>query len=453
MEKSKCLFRNIILLLFLFVSIMAEAQINTWQDVYKAKKKDTIYGIATKYGITVEQLKDANPEMKADGYQLKKGNMIFIPIIVASPTVSPSPIQNNKKGIGIRSRVLRVGIMLPLHQNDGDGMRMTEYYRGFLMACDEMKRQDISVEIRAWNVPLSADINHILLDKGAEQCDVIFGPLYTAQVKPLADFCQIHKIKLVIPFSIMSDEVMRNSQIFQVYQSTERLNQKAISSFLERFPNYHPVFIDCNDSTSKKGAFTFGLRKQLEAKDIKYNITNIKSSEELFAKAFSRTQPNVVILNTARSPELNIVYAKLGNLKMSFPNMEISMFGYTEWLMYTRHILSNLYKYDTYIPTTFYYNPLSAETQKIENEYRRWFKTDLQQTLPRFALVGYDHANFFIQGLHLYGKAFGGSKGEKIVTPVQTVLYFEPIAGGGKQNACFQLVHYKTNQTIDSLTY
>lgn len=49
------------------------AQVNTWQDIYKVKKKDTIFGIAQRYGITIVDLMEANPEMKQEGYQLKKG--------------------------------------------------------------------------------------------------------------------------------------------------------------------------------------------------------------------------------------------------------------------------------------------------------------------------------------------------------------------------------------------
>ena len=30
------------------------AQTTKWRDAYKVKKKDTLYGIAKKYGITVE---------------------------------------------------------------------------------------------------------------------------------------------------------------------------------------------------------------------------------------------------------------------------------------------------------------------------------------------------------------------------------------------------------------
>ena len=173
-----------------------------------------------------------------------------------------------------------------------------------------------------------------------------------------------------------------------------------------------------------------------------------------FAKAFSRTQPNIVILNTGRSPELNVALAKLDGLKVNEPSISISLFGYTEWLMYTKVYLNYFYKYDAYIPTSFYYNAVDRKTQHLENGYRHWFKTDLQYALPRFAVTGYDHANFFIRGLHLQGKTFSGSKYAVRYKALQTPLNFKKLgSGGGAVNRNFMLIHYDRNQTIESITY
>ena len=52
--------RRSIRILFLFcVMLLAAsvaAQTPKWQDLYKVKKKDTIYGIAQKFGITIDEL-------------------------------------------------------------------------------------------------------------------------------------------------------------------------------------------------------------------------------------------------------------------------------------------------------------------------------------------------------------------------------------------------------------
>ena len=330
-------------LLFLGLTLCFEgfAQTNKWRDIYTVKKKDTVFGIANKYGLTLPELMDANPEMKKEGYMLKKGDTLFIPFEkngkasgqngTASANQKGASASNGLKTAAAQKKpnTVNVGVMLPLHDVDGDGKRMVEYYRGILMACEKLKQQGISTNIHAWNVPIDADIRTTLVQDGANACDIIFGPLYTKQVAPLADFCKTYGIKMVIPFSINGDNVERTKEIFQVYQSPETLNDATIKAFLSRFKNVHPIFVDCNDSTSRKGIFTFGLRKELEKRGINYSVTNVNSSLEYFAKAFVPSKQNVVILNTGRSPQLTQVLNKLDEFCAKYPGAIILLFGYT----------------------------------------------------------------------------------------------------------------------------
>ena len=371
--------------------------------------------------------------------------LLLVAFSFAVDTMSQAPSDD------VRQRAIRVGVMLPLHNINGDGKRMIEYYRGILMACDSLKQSGISVDIRAWNMAEDADIIQILHEKDAARCDIIFGPLYSKQMQAMSDFVQRNDIRLVIPFSINAPQLLTNPNIFQIWQSPTNVTNSSIDRYLENFKDYHPVFIDCNDSTSKKFPFTSGIRRQLDNRGIVYNITNLKSSEEQFSKAFSRTQKNIVILNTGRSQELGVAFAKLNGLLLKEPTLEISMFGYTEWLSYTRTHLDNFYKYDTYIPSAFHYNPLTPQTQRLEQKYRWNFHSDMQHALPRFALTGFDHAFFFLKGLHKYGKSFNGAAGMFGYPPVQTPLMFERLGNGGFQNRSVSLVHYTTDHRMEMI--
>lgn len=447
--------RYFLMLCALWLCVGVMAQTTKWRDIYTVKKKDTVFGIANKYGLTLPELMEANPEMKQEGYVLKKGATLFIPFEgKAKPTVAPTAVKTTvSTPQKAQTTSVKIGVMLPLHDVDGDGKRMVEYYRGILMACDQLKKKGVSTEVRAWNVPIDADIRVTLAKEGASNCDLIFGPLYSKQVAPLSEFCKANGIKMVIPFSITGDDVDRNKQIFQVYQSPDVLNDAAIKAFLNRFSNVHPIFVDCNDSTSRKGNFTFGLRKQLENKKISYSITNVNSSIEQFAKAFVPSKQNVVILNTGRMPQLTQVLNKLDEFDAKYPGAIISLFGYTEWLMYAKYHLDRFYKYDTYIPSTFYYNANSAETQALERSYQQWFHQPMLEAMPRFALTGYDHAMFFIPGVHAQGKDFAGTGRMQNGKPVQTPLRFVKTSKGGCRNTCFQLIHYTFNKKIEAVNY
>ena len=419
------------------------------------KKKDTLYGIAQKYNISVDALIEANPDMKMDGYKLKKGNIVCIPYSSqydgAGSKASHTSLKSSHTPFA--GKTVKVGVMLPLHNVDGDGRRMTEFYRGMLIACDSLRSQGMNIDIHAWNVNIDADITKCIQQQGASRCDVIFGPLYSKQVHALAEFCKARNIKLVIPFSVTGDDVSLYSQIFQIYQTTDRQTNNSIESFLKLFPSCHPVFIDCNDKTSSKGNFTFGLRTRLESRNIGYGITNIESSDDVFAKQFSPSMQNIVILNTGRSPELTRVLNKLAILKSLKPGLKIKLFGYTEWMMYLGIDKAKFHEFDTYIPASFYYNPASPRTQSLTQNYRKWFKEDMLLALPRFALTGYDYAQFFLRGLAKYGKAFKGTKSQKCWNAVQVPLQFKQVGTAGMQNDFFQLVHFMPNGNVEAISY
>lgn len=433
------------------------AQTQNWREKYQVKKKDTLYGIAKKYNISVDALIEANPEMKVDGFELKKGSYVCIPYAASgtSGQTSATPVRTliQTASRQFSGKTVRVGVMLPLHDVDGDGRRMTEFYRGMLMACDSLRAEGMNIDIHAWNVNIDADITNFIKQPGAAKCDIIFGPLYSKQVHALAEFCKARDIQMVIPFSITGDDVSMYKQIFQVYQTNDRQTNNSIETFLKLFPNCHPVFIDCNDKTSTKGNFTFGLRTRLESHNIGYGITNIGSSDDVFAKQFSQNSQNIVILNTGRSPELTLALNKLAILKANNPTLKIKLFGYTEWMMYLGIDEAKFHEFDTYIPSTFYYNPASPRTQSLTRSYRQWFKTDMQNALPRFALTGYDYAQFFLRGFAKYGKAFRGVKNQNSWKAVQAPLRFKQVGAAGMQNDFFQLVHFMPNGNVEAISY
>ena len=448
--------RNILLLLALMLATQLPAQTTKWRDIHKVKKKETIFGIAREYGITVEDLMTANPEMKQPDYQLKKGDYVFIPFAKEPqpqvPEPKRTPVQQTPVD-DVRQRAIRLGVMLPLHDENGDGRRMIEYYRGVLMACDSMRSEGISVDVHAWNLAENGSVEVVTADPAAARCDLIIGPLYSKQMPALSKFTEKHDIMLLIPFSINTPELYSNRHIFQVYQTQNDQNEQTVRHFMRLFGGQHVVIVDCNDSTSTKGPFTASLRRALETQGTEYNLTSLKTSEEQFQKAFSATKNNVVVLNTGRSKELGVTFAKLNGLKNTNPNMQITVFGYTDWLLYTNAHLENLYKFSTYIPTPFYTNQFSPLTNRLQRLYRQHFHVDMQPVIPRFALTGFDHAVFFLRGLHKYGKTFNGAAGMFGYQPVQTPLQFERIANGGSQNRFVMFVHYTPDHRIETVKF
>ena len=416
---------------------------------YKVKKGETIYGIARENGLTEAQLRAANPGMEKSDYVLKKGDKILIPVVSQSATTAGQTAGKSD----VRQRAIRMGVMLPLHDINGDGRRMVEYYRGLLMACDSLKHEGISVDVYAWNTPDDADIAQTLEKPEAAQCDIIFGPLYSKQMDQLSAFCQQHGIMLVIPFSITAPQLASNSHIFQVYQSPESLVESTTRRMAEWFKDCHLVIVDCDDPNSTKGSFTASLRQQFDSRNMKYNLTSLLSANASFASAFTTRKPNLVVLNSARLDDLKVAFVKLKDLVAANPELEVQLFGYTEWLSVADGQLANFHKYNTYIPAPYFPGLSPMLSKHLAGKYQSNFRQAMSSFTPPLAMTGFDHACFFLRGLHKYGADFDGAAGRFGYQPVQTPLKFEHLPGGGYQNRAFMFVHYRTDGQIETLNY
>ena len=362
---------------------------------HKVKKHETIYGIARSYGISESQLRSANPGMESADYVLKSGKKINIPVAQPAATSQPATDARDQTD-DIRLRSIRMGVMLPLHDQNGDGRRMVEYYRGLLMACDSLKHEGISVDIYAWNTPEGTDLANTLEKPEAARCDIIFGPLYSSQMEQLSAFCRDNGTMMVIPFSIRAPQLNYNRHIFQVYQSPDGMNETISQRFADWFKDCHPIIVDCNDPNSTKGAFTTALRKELEYRNIRYS----------------------------------------------------------EWLALADSHRINFHRYDTYIPSPWMPGLSPYVALQLTQKYRSFFKHAMINFTPPLAMTGFDHAFFFLRGLHKYGRSFSGEAGVFGYQPVQTPLKFERVSPtGGYQNKAFMFIHYKTDGQTETISY
>ena len=134
--------------------------------------------------------------------------------------------------------------------------------------------------------------------------------------------------------------------------------------------------------------------------------------------------------------------------------MAISLYGYNQWFVYQDYYLDQYFKYNTYIPSTYYYNKAADKTKELEAKYIEQYGEPMaRQYIPRMALIGYDMAQFFVRGLKTIGKNFNGAASEVKYRPLQTRYDFVRVGQGGYMNDNFQLVHFKTDQTMENLVY
>lgn len=353
---------------------------------------------------------------------------------------------------------IKVGVLLPLHNENGDGFRMVEYYRGLLFAIDSLKQEGVSIELTTHNVKENASIDSVLQKGDLANSDIIFGPLYSKQVSAISTLSKLKGAKMVIPFSIDTPELYSNPNLFQVYQAPSELEDAVVANFMKlsfKKNDCQVVIIDCNDSTSfRKPTFTTKLKAFCDKQGISYRITNVLQTDKAFVKAFAKKKTNLVVLNSASSPKMLEVFAKLNMVREKNEKIQFKVLGYTEWLMYEKFPNDNFCKNDVYIPSTYYYRSNDPRVVNMENKYRFWFKQDVQFALPRFMLTGFDQGYYFLKGMAKYGKGFVGSTSQKVNDALQTPLHFKKVSEtGGYKNNDMMFIHYRNDKALELINY
>ena len=353
---------------------------------------------------------------------------------------------------------VKVGVLLPLHEDNGDGVRMVEYFRGMLFAIDSLKQEGISVDLVAHNVREDANVDSVLQLGDMADRDIIFGPLYSKQVPAISMLSKLKGTKLVIPFSIDTPELQNCQNLVQVYQSQTDMEPMTIKNFMRlafKDADNQVVIVDCNDTTSfKKPTFTANLKKYCEANKISYRITNSLQTDKAFLKAFNKKKDNIVVLNSASSPKMLEVFTKLNMVREKNPKIKFKILGYTEWLMYEKFQADNFCKNDVYIPSKFYYNAGNQEVMNLEKKYMFWFRQNPQYSLPKFLITGFDQGYYFIKGMVKYGKAFVGSPSQPVNTALQSPMHFSKVSEkGGYINDDVMFIHYRSDKARELINY
>ena len=433
------------------------------KEMHKVKRKETVYSISREYGISEAELIAANPELKGEN-KIKKGTFLCIPFPTAQventtqPKVAPSNSElfSENQKMTERFSTIKAAIILPfLDVPKNDAARMVEYYEGFLMAVDSLKRSGVSVDLYTYNSGSeSTSLNSILSKKEMKDMDIIFGPLHQQHIKPLADFAQKNDIRLVIPFTSKDNSVFRNPAIYQINTPQSYLYSEVYDHFVRQFPNANVIFIEASTGTKDKAEFIKGLKDELKNRSIPMKSLKEDATVESLKTVLRADRENIFIPTSGNNVTLIKILPQLTLLVRDNPESNIHLFGYPEWQTYTKDHLEAFFELDTYFYSSFYTNNLLPAAINFTKSYRRWYGKDMEERYPKFGMLGFDTGYFFLKGLSRYGSELEKNMQRMDLTPIQTGFKFQRVNNwGGLINKKVFFVRFTKNYELIKLDY
>ena len=438
---------------------------------HKVKRKESIESICEEYGITPQELIKANPVLKEKKLKRKMVLNIPAPSRKTEPAQHETIIQQKEefvetisKGIN-NDKELNVAVVLSFLLDSyapKEQSRMVEYYQGFLMAVEQLKREGYSFTINTYDAGhKEKSLDSLLKSSAFEDVEMIFGASYPKHCKELAKFAKEREIPLVIPFSSKKDEAVGNPTVYVANGIQSFILPEISSAFVKTFPNANVVFVEDTVKSNKK-EFINSLTAELAKDSIPYTtlpmslITNEDSVLATMASVYREDKEMIFIPTSSSATTLNTLLPSLLHARGidSLNVAKFKLFGYPEWQIHAKDTRELMYEVDTYFYATFYSHYSLPRVAEFQEDFIRWYNRDIQNIYPRYGMLGYDTGYFFLLAASLYGNAMHENISQVPFAPVQSDFKFERISEkDGFINKKFFFIHFCPEYYIDKMDF
>ncbi len=413
------------------------------QTMHDVRAGETLYYIARHYGVTVESIEAANPGLSAQ--TLRAGSVIRIPTTIQQ---APTPTQPRAQA---QAEAINVAVILPLSASGVEGERSIEFYRGFLLGAQKLANEGLKVNVFGYDEKLNEDkFNNTVERIRQNSTQMIVGPVYPDHFPKLSALARQHHTRLVIPFYSKAVEVNTNPYVYLV-NTPEKFEQEFTADLLMKsLKNVNVAFMHVGTSNNEQ-PLTQYLRTRLLARGYSVTEFSYESPLEQMKAATSDSRPTLIIPDASDANALAKVLAKIEGFKKYYPQRELKLFAYENWIEnQSPATLNRLHAADAYVRTSNYCNLYDPVTQAFNEAYVRAYGEEPLSVTPRMGLLGYDVALHMLTGISKFGADFTTqSSGAPLL---QTMLRFERAEqGGGLVNKSLFFIHLRTDGQIERL--
>ena len=424
-----------------------------YKTLHEVKKKETLYSISRLYGITVDQLVNANPDLK--NTKLKKGVVLNIPYTTAEDTQYQAEQQRlieeaNKPKVTMYPSI-KVAVILPFSKAEekvsAESQKMINLYQGFLLAVDSLKQRGCNVEVFAYDeVSPASPVATILQKPEMKNMQLIVGPIRQWNVKSVADFAHQNGIAHVVPLSNDLSLVNEHPTTFQVNSHNSLMYNQVYNRFYLIHKDHNIIFVNMNDKGDNMPYIT-DFKKDLDAKGVKYSNASIADLATL-RDALKKGMNNTIIPSSSSTTAFESLCKKLDGLELT-TEYTVQLFGFPEWQTLQGKHDKYLGKYQCQFFTSFYSNGSSSRIQQFNGRFRRWFNQDQYNSFPKYGELGYDIGAYFIKGLNDFGSAFYENLHNYSYISMEFPMMFEKKnSWSGYQNRSMMIVTHRIDGTV-----
>ena len=346
---------------------------------------------------------------------------------VAKADIAPAADTTSVDTTGVDStadsiRVIELALMLPFEsrqtKRSGNAERMMEFYQGALLALRDLQNDSTLYRLRVYDTERSErKVNELCDSTELDSVKGIIGLVYPIQIERMANWCEVHQVPLLLPFSDDIDLAHR-SQVMQ-FNSSDTQEADSLCAWIQQQDDIHCVVVEVRESDIASSIRT--LRKQMSRHEIGYTGMALRDlMNDSVAYALDSEKENLIILHSDRYQNVRMLLPHLQQLKEAGYRIRIvSQYSWQKEKIELPQVFTSMFT-------------VEGEHEIYDATWSESYKTRHVSDLPRYDLLGYDLTKAMLAWLD----------GEKEIIGLQSAIRWTQINQGGFQNACVQVVAY-----------
>lgn len=449
---------------------------------------ETLSSIAKKYKVTIDEIRKANSQITNIDV-LKIDDVINIPLTNGNTLVNTNTNQtitttnvtevkddkkidtkpNNNSGdkennfdvicdtIKTVKKNYNIALILPFKGNNFASSKIaTEFYYGFKVALDSVvAKMKVGVKLYVMNSTAANDS-----DKTADQydfdklkkMDLIVGPLFSANIKPIAQFALENRIPIVSPFTKSVSLLEGNPFAIKITPSEKTLAKRTLTYFNTTYPNCN--FILVNTGTRRDSTLHLAYSEALDELGIKDTNRIHKVGKGGSPGAFFKGGVKNVVMYM-NSKEVT-VKAFITSFNQSHKKTDVILVGTEGWLEFNNVEADYYMNLNLHIPVATYAD--YTDSTKYDYFIRKYQYT-VKADPTDYSFTGYKIGSDFMRRFFTYGPhicncvdQFKESEDEKQKLPFN--FWFERKSeNDGWENSAIQILRVQEDYILDIVNY
>jgi|GEM_PF-828763 len=319
-------------------------------------------------------------------------------------------------------QVIELALMLPFEsqqtKRSGNAERMMEFYQGALLALRDLQNDSTLYRLRVYDTERSERRVKELCDSTElDSVQGILGLVYPIQIDRVAEWCELHQVPLMLPFSDEMD--LENHRHVLQFNSSDEQEADSLCTWIGKQENLHIAAVEVREADIASSIRM--LRKQMKKNEFSYTGMALRDlMNDSVEYALDRDKENLIILHSDRFQHVRMLLPHLEKLQQAGYRIRIvSQYSWQKESISLPQVYTSMFVTDN---DHVVYDAVWAEN----------FKNSHVSESPRYDLLGYDLMHAMINWL----------RGEKEINGLQSIIRWSQVKEGGYQNSCVHVVAY-----------